>query len=92
MMLKRLQRTFGAGEGTRPTPEAGYQPITTLDGGAETDGLAPVHEDSGRAYWAFWALGAGVLLAWNGMSASCAQLHTTERREKRGERKANAKS
>lgn len=69
-MLKRLRRTFGVEEGNTRPKATGYHPVDTTDGTAETDELNPRPEprDSGRVYWAFWALGAGVLLAWNGMS------------------------
>lgn len=71
MMFKRLQRSFQADPSSQRPSTVGYEAIDSDDAttshvaGSQSD-LAV--EESGRAvYWCFWALGAGVLLSWNGM-------------------------
>jgi hypothetical protein len=68
-MFKGIKSVLNPTEGVQVPSNAGYQVIR---GGSEEDeGLEGSEEvlerDDGRGvYLAFWALGAGVLLSWNG--------------------------
>jgi equilibrative nucleoside transporter 1/2/3 len=68
-MLDTLRSILGPPQEDVRAPDASYEPIgdDEEDGsvGATAGRPTRVDEDKG-VYWAFWALGAGVLLSWNG--------------------------
>jgi hypothetical protein len=70
-MFETLRSVFGPPESPSIPREAGYETIS--GSGEEEDGDHPEQvvvegSDSRGVYLAFWALGAGVLLSWNGLS------------------------
>lgn len=84
-MLSRLREALTSfPDDSSPPQLAGYEAI-----GAEEDesaGREPSHVDASAhqraasqkgVYWAFWILGAGVLLAWNGELLASAPIELT---------------
>jgi hypothetical protein len=65
-----------------------YTPIGESEDGAAGEGSPPVCPPLGasdgagydaKVYWAFWTLGAGVLLSWNGESSLQRSARSTQR-------------
>jgi hypothetical protein len=73
-MLSRIREALTSLPTDTPPPQlVGYEAIGTEED--DTTGRDPSHVDGSAhqraasqrgVYWAFWILGAGVLLAWNG--------------------------
>lgn len=70
MMFQRIKRSLGVRDpGTARPVTAGYEALDSGDNEDASGGrIAPIAlGGDGQMYWSFWALGAGVLLSWNGM-------------------------
>jgi hypothetical protein len=63
-MWNKLRTSFSTPRDPLSSREIGYTPLHN-DASTPFDSTARVKDGRG-VYWAFWILGAGVLLAWNG--------------------------
>jgi len=61
-MLKTLRTVFEATTSDERPITEGYEAIGSTEDGANERSEG----DERGVYWCFWALGAGVLLSWNG--------------------------